>query len=210
MQKKERYQDYVIVDGELIGEFEQMYQRFDDPWEQSTRETFASEKAALKSVVKSLGIKSAIEIGCGLGFFTRELKKDIPDITGIDISETAIEKAKKLHKGAGCKFIASDIDNFDLFRTIKPQCILMPEVTWYVLNELDNFLNFLREELPDVVIAHSLMTYEAGQQQYGRDKFTSHNEIMDYFDMDYLESGEIKRKGMPGARTFFVGKFKSR
>ena len=38
------YQDYVIKDGRLIGEFEGMYQDFDDPWEQTTREKYALEK----------------------------------------------------------------------------------------------------------------------------------------------------------------------
>ncbi len=33
MKKYSKYQDYVIKDGELVGEFEKMYQDFDDPWE---------------------------------------------------------------------------------------------------------------------------------------------------------------------------------
>jgi hypothetical protein len=40
MKKHDKYQDYVIKDGE----FEQMYQDFDDPWEQTTRELNALEK----------------------------------------------------------------------------------------------------------------------------------------------------------------------
>ena len=45
MKKYDKYQDYVIKDGKLVGEFEQMYKDFDDPWEQSIRESYASEKA---------------------------------------------------------------------------------------------------------------------------------------------------------------------
>lgn len=33
--KYQRYQDYVIRDGRLVGEFEEMYRDFDDPWGQS-------------------------------------------------------------------------------------------------------------------------------------------------------------------------------
>ena len=29
-----RYQDYVIKDGKFIGKFEEMYQKFEDPWHQ--------------------------------------------------------------------------------------------------------------------------------------------------------------------------------
>ena len=44
MKKYQRYQDYVIKDGKFVGEFEQMYKDFDDPWEQSALEQHASEK----------------------------------------------------------------------------------------------------------------------------------------------------------------------
>ena len=44
MSKYPQYQDYVIRDGKLIGEFEQMYADFEDPWEQSTREEKSIEK----------------------------------------------------------------------------------------------------------------------------------------------------------------------
>ena len=32
-----RYQDFVIKDGKFIGEFEKMYQNFDDPWNQKKK-----------------------------------------------------------------------------------------------------------------------------------------------------------------------------
>jgi len=43
--KYEKYQDYVIKDGKLVGEFEQMYQDFDEPWQQTVREEYSSEKS---------------------------------------------------------------------------------------------------------------------------------------------------------------------
>lgn len=30
--KKKHYQDFVIKDGQFIGQFEKMYQKFKDPW----------------------------------------------------------------------------------------------------------------------------------------------------------------------------------
>ena len=36
----DRYQDYVIKDGKFIGKFEEMYQKFDDPWHQSENGNF--------------------------------------------------------------------------------------------------------------------------------------------------------------------------
>ena len=43
MKKHKRYQDYVIKDGQLVGDFENMYKEVDDPWEQTVK-GFASEK----------------------------------------------------------------------------------------------------------------------------------------------------------------------
>ena len=57
MPKYERYQDYVIQDGRLIGEFEQMYQDFDDPWHQTVHEQFASEKAVGINLLSRLKAK---------------------------------------------------------------------------------------------------------------------------------------------------------
>lgn len=67
MKRYKKYQDYVIKDGKLVGEFEQMYQDFEDPWQQSEREMFASEKAVCVNLIKSLSCSSVVELGCGFG-----------------------------------------------------------------------------------------------------------------------------------------------
>ena len=92
--KYSRYQDYVIKDGKLVGEFEQMYQDFDDPWEQTTREAWASEKAVALNLIQKLQAKRVIELGCGLGHYTQKIHKLGVDVLGVDVSKTAIDKAK--------------------------------------------------------------------------------------------------------------------
>lgn len=52
--KHGRYQDYVIKDGRLVGEFEEMYRDHADPWLQSTREAFSTEKAAALNLLQRL------------------------------------------------------------------------------------------------------------------------------------------------------------
>ena len=32
-----KYQDFVIKDGKFVGEFEKMYQQFEDPWDQTKK-----------------------------------------------------------------------------------------------------------------------------------------------------------------------------
>jgi predicted TPR repeat methyltransferase len=206
MQKKyARYQDYVIKDGKLVGEFEQMYQDFDDPWEQTTREQWASEKAVAINLVQKFNAKRVIELGCGFGHYTKRIADIGVDVLGIDVSETAIQKARLLYPNL--QFAVGDILDFDLYRQYRPDIIVMAEITWYVLDKLDTFLKFVRSELPDTYLIHLLTTYPPGVQQYGKDKFTNLDEIMRYFGMQYLEWGEMSYPEMEGCkRTYFIGK----
>ena len=70
MTKYQRYQDYVIKDGKLIGEFEQMYQDFENPCEQSAREKFASEKAVCVNLIQFFRCRRVVELGRGFGHLT--------------------------------------------------------------------------------------------------------------------------------------------
>ena len=84
----------------------------------------------------------------------------------------------------------------------------MAETTWYVLDELDEFIYFLKSEMPQTLLIHMLTTYKKGQQSYGAEKFTTLEEIKDYFKMNYYEWGENSnpyRNG--GKRTYFAGSY---
>ena len=84
----------------------------------------------------------------------------------------------------------------------------MAEITWYVLDQLDGFIEFLRDEMPNTYLIHMLMTYADGEQKYGAEKFTNLATIKDYFGMNYIESGEVQHKEYNGGkRTYLIGKF---
>lgn len=67
----------------------------------------------LQNIVKTEKVKpcKAIELGCGTGNYIIYLSSKGFDATGVDISESAIETAKKsaLKKGVNCKFITADV-----------------------------------------------------------------------------------------------------
>jgi SAM-dependent methyltransferase len=207
MSKYPRYQDYVISNGKLVGEFEQMYQDHEDPWEQSVRESFASEKAIALNVIEALKPKTVLELGCGLGCFTNRIKDTgVEKVIGVDISETAIRKARA--RSEQCIFEAGDILSFDIYKKYKPDVIVMAEITWYVLDKLRPFLAYLRENMPDTYLIHLLNTYPNGEQKYGRDYFQDLPGILDFFEMNYAESGEIlKAQHGNCKRTYFVGRY---
>ena len=206
--KYSRYQDYVIKDGKLVGEFEEMYRDFDDPWEQTTREEWASEKAVALNLIQKLKAMKVIELGCGLGHYTKKIENLGVETIGIDVSKTAIEKARLSYPN--CNFVVGDILDFDIYRKFKPDIIVMAEITWYVLDKLDQFIEFWRTEMPNTYLIHLLTTYQDGVQKYGKDKFTNLQQIMSYFGARYLEWGEISYPEMEGCkRTYFLGQYKT-
>lgn len=119
--KYSRYQDYVIKDGKLVGEFEEMYRDFDDPWEQKTREEWASEKAVALNQIKKLNAKKVIELGCGLGHYTQKIQALGVEVLGIDVSKTAIDKAKINY--TDCNFAVGDILDFSIYKEYQPDII---------------------------------------------------------------------------------------
>ncbi len=71
-----------------------------------------------------------------------------------------------------------------VYRLFQPDCIVMAEISWYVLEKLDAFKSFLKSEMAGAKVGfiHLLMTYREGEQKYGREYFTNLDEIMRYWN----------------------------
>ena len=96
-----RYQDYVVKNGKLVGEFEQMYQDFDDPWQQ-TKIGLSTKRAVILHLISMCDQQRVIELGSGLGYLTNQIRNLGLEVLGIDISRTAVEKAKQ--QFSNCNF----------------------------------------------------------------------------------------------------------
>ena len=91
---------------------------------------------------KTIAPKTALDMGCGEGYFSIYLAKQGFEVTGIDFSETAISRAKNNAKRAGvkCRFIKSDAvglngldTQFDfIFEWGLLHCIMPPERQRYL------------------------------------------------------------------------------
>lgn len=208
MTKYDRYQDYVIANGEFVGEFEEMYRDFEDPWEQSTREQGRSEKTLAVGLCRKYGFSKVLELGCGLGHFSNELQEAGMAVTGVDVSETAISKALAVYPQ--CTFICSDVLDFSVYERAKPDCIIFSEITWYILDKLDEFLSFYKNaewEGKRPYLLHLLTLYPEGVQQYGKNYFTDLKGILSYFALNYEEYGQITYKDLNWAtRSYFLAK----
>ena len=206
MTKYSKYQDYVIKNGKFIGEFEEMYRDFDDPWNQKKIEIHKEEKKICLEFIKNSNFKKIIEFGCGLGSFTNQISRYCNNLTGIDISETAIKKAKKSYPHI--KFRIGRFPDLEFLKDFNPDCILMPEITWYVLEELDQLISFLKKQMPQTFLVHTLMVYKKETQNYGKSSFTNLEEILSYFDMNYVDYGKFESEDNDGSgRTFFIGRY---
>lgn len=209
MTKYHSYQDYVIRDGQLIGEFDEMYQDFDDPWAQSTREDHALEKLIGIELLEKYGTKRPLEYGCGLGYYTQKLYEKFGCAGGVDISGTAIQKAKQNFSGP--LFSVADLLDRGVLESFNPDCICMVEISWYVLGKIDEFKKLLMETSKGCGFFHTLMTYAPGQQKYGSEYFTNLEEIKEYWSdiIDISDWGQVGHVGYGGGhRTFFYGNIK--
>lgn len=198
------WQDYVIKNGNFVGDFETMYQNIENPWEQSVKETFSPEKAVCLNLIERYQCQRVVEFGSGLGYFTSRIANVAPSVVGIEVSPTAVAKANQIFPHL--IFENTSFPDIEFLREFRPDCIVMAEITWYVLNDLKLFLKFLADEMPEVLLIHLLTTYAPGVQKYGRDKFTNLEEIISFFDMNVEESGEIHLAD-GGSRTFFAARF---
>lgn len=204
------YSDYVIKDGKHIGKYEEMYQNCEDPWNQNSSEKYSLAKEIMIKLVLNNGFKKIIEIGTGFGYLANRIAHASPDseVVATDVSKTAIKKAKELYKRDNLKFEVADLMKKSVYDEFKPDVILMPEVSWCVLEHLKTFLGYLKVNHPDVTILHSVTFYPKGDQKYGVEYFTDTNSVMKFFDMKYSQHGEITDSESGVYRSFFMGTFK--
>ena len=190
-----RYQDYVIKDGKFVGQFEEMYKEFDDPWHQSevfskdgTIQKFSFSRNATVGIIKKYGIKSLVEFGCGLGHTTQYLYRSLSseiNIMGVDISETAIKKAKLSYPHLS--FATDNVINIDRYSAY--QNVLFAEITWYLLEDdlITKVFEKMLAHFKGNYFIHNLVFYH-GQQKYGNQFFTNLDEFIDFCPFEYIGS----------------------
>ena len=183
------YREYVIKDGIFIGRFEEMYRDCDDPWEQTRDVMNNYQKMATVASMYRFGFKRVLEIGCGLGHFTHFLETALPDchFIGMDISETAINKARLSFPNT--EYVVGNIANPDIIDRYVGGCdaMLFTEIMWYILDDLDDIIKHLKSEYRGKHILINQTFYPSGQQEYGKEFFTTPEEMVKYFDMDLIE-----------------------
>lgn len=185
----ESYHDYAIKDGKLIGKYDEMYQKFEDPWIQSTQPNKYSRQMAIMNI-KRFNIKTIVEYGCGLGYYADWIHKETGIVCkSIDISETAIKKAKE--KFPHLNFETGNILDLDLLENKEQvDCILLADIMWYLLDNLNLINEKLLTHFRGKYLINNFVTYREGVQKYGREYFTSTQEFINYMPFKLIGYGE--------------------
>lgn len=135
----DRYQDYVIRDGGYVGCFEEMYRNSAEiPWHQDETANAIFSDLTI-AILRKRRVASMLDVGCGLGYMTARMKSEIPSlerIVGLDISETAITRARQMF--AGIDFRAGSLDAVDAVPDF--DVVVSKDVIWYVLDDLPSYL----------------------------------------------------------------------
>lgn len=189
----EKYQDYVIKNGKFVGKFEEMYQKFEDPWHQKENlEQFYSRICTPVSL-KEYKLRKVIEVGSGLGAFTNYLNTEVPfcSTIGMDISHTAVQKSRESYPNID--FEVGDLLSLSKAPNKNCDAILLSEVMWYILDDLDEILENLSKNFQDKLIIINQVFYRGGEQKYGNEYFTCLEEMVEYIPWECIKKISIDR-----------------
>jgi len=192
------YHDYVIKNGKFIGEFEQMYQNVKDPWNHGAADISSYDMALYLmdkyNICKKGG--AIFDIGCGKGAFTHRIKKACPKakILAVDISETAVKKAKSQHGNSSIDFRVMDIQKEYKSIAGKFDLIVVSNVMWYILPDFSKIMNYLKGSLKNngyVLIRQTF--YKKGEQKYGNNIISSPEDMVSLLSYNLVELIELNR-----------------
>lgn len=139
------YHDYVIKDGKLVGEFEQMYQKATEiPWHQHEQKDWLDVRLTV-DLLRSHGPFDYIhDFGSGLGYFLDILGKSVGaegcELVGTDVSETAVGEARKLFPQAN--FFVFDLMQDpvaeNIYEDASKALFCIRGTLWYVFPRIKN------------------------------------------------------------------------
>ncbi|MDO8525515.1 MAG: class I SAM-dependent methyltransferase [Candidatus Omnitrophota bacterium] len=132
------YHDFVIKNGKLIGEFEQMYRKSKDvPWHQDEERNWLDVRLAVEMLREHSPFDCICDLGCGLGYFLNILKDNLAKpgcrTIGCEISPTCRKKAKALFPDS--EFIAFDLrkkERAAVRGSTKKNLFSLRSALWYV------------------------------------------------------------------------------
>jgi SAM-dependent methyltransferase len=177
------YRDYVIVDGQFIGRFDEMYRDVEDPWGCTAHADALPNRVLLALLREGSAPRTVLDVGCGLGVLTGRIYHTCKPAAmhACDVSKTAIAKAKRTLPRVN--FFVQDlvIQPILPFATGSVDLIVMAEVVWYILPVLsDVFGEFARLLSSGGPLVLKQCFYPPGEQQYGKESISCSEDLVRY------------------------------
>ena len=165
------------------GNFEGMYRDFDDPWECRKNVSMLRRDISLMMLFRDRRFSRILDIGCGLGAFTERIRVAngaCQTILGVDISATAIQKARE--QFGECSFEVLNVSNEPLPGEGQSawDLILVSELLWYVLPELESLLSRIHAALTPSGILFIQQFYPT-DQRFGLEYLTSPGDLYERY-----------------------------
>ena len=191
------YHDYVFKNKQLLGEFDDMYKYSSSiPWHQdkTAYDIFSDIDISILKHFLTPSIESICDIGCGLGYLTNRLNNELlpftahNSMTGIDISENAINKAADMFPGI--KFICKNILIDDITEMVGSfDFIYLKDILWYISDNAYPFFGKVASLLKPNGRIYFMQSIPSSFDYVGSDKFPTPDSIQtlmtNYFETRY-------------------------
>jgi spore coat polysaccharide biosynthesis protein SpsF len=200
--KSADYHDYVFRDGELVGEFEEMYRNSaTTPWHQDEQEEWIDIRLTIE-MLQDLGQFNEIhDFGCGTGHYLELISKHSLEPEGkkfgYDVSETACKKASSLFPLS--KFSVLDLTqpttNSQQTTTYNEQAIrlfVIRGTLWYVFPKLATVVKNISNRMrpPDRLLV--VQNFPPLQSSFvGKDVLPDHLALLTQFSPHFVPNRHI-------------------
>ena len=165
----------------LRGDWNSLYLNIEDPW---NMKVFPSGLPDILNVFFSYDF-DYLELGCGLGHHMKKVY-DVANtcsISGIDISDVCIERAKSIYPQFN--FFACSATDKNLSAIGVFDCIALVGTLWYVMYDLDQIFDSVRKMLKPGGIFAINQTF-LFDQQYGNDVFEGLHGFLDLLSKNHF------------------------
>ena len=102
----------------------------EDPFSYSTTPYEAARLKTLETALGAGNLESALEAGCAEGHFTERLVRRVRQVTALDISAVAIERAQK--RAPGAVFVEADLMTWEPSSKAAYDAIVLGDVLYYL------------------------------------------------------------------------------
>lgn len=139
-------------------------------------------KEKLFDLVGDYNEKTILDLGCGIGVFSKDLSNKAQKVVGIDISEKCIEYAKSKNNSDNIDYFTMDINNINLIK--EKFDIVFSDMVFNYIEDYDKLLLNIYELLNDngIIVfsqVHPISTASLGESSWvnedGKLKFQMDN-----------------------------------